>query len=126
MSNNTVSNSYKDNTISIQITVVDTPGFGVGLEEEEHTIDGLVNFLKEDLKYVNAFVIAFKQMDYRPTTAFKTMIKIVDGIFGEEFWDRVIIEATFWGYSEEKIEERDLTEDTSKCIKIVNCGEFIH
>ena len=90
---------------------MDTPGFGVGLEEEEHTIDGLVNFLKEDLKYVNAFVIAFKQMDYRPTTAFKTMIKIVDGIFGEEFWDRVIIEATFWGYSEEKIEERDLTEE---------------
>ena len=57
-------------------------------------------------------MIAFKQMDNRVTPAFKTMIKIVGGIFGEEFWDNVIIEATFWGYSIDKIEDRgDLTED---------------
>ena len=91
---------------------MDTPGFGVDLEEEEATIDGLVNFLRNDIKYVDAFVIAFKQMDNRVTPAFKTMIKIVGGIFGEEFWDNVIIEATFWGYSQDKIEDRgDLTEE---------------
>jgi len=95
-----------------RITVVDTPGFGVDLEEEEATIDGLVNFLRNDIKYVDAFVIAFKQMDNRVTPAFKTMIKIVGGIFGEEFWENVIIEATFWGYSIDKVEDRgDLTEE---------------
>merc|ERR1719186_1408230 len=94
------------------VTVVDTPGFGVKLVEEEATIDGLVNFLRNDIKYVDAFVIAFKQMDNRVTSSFKTMIKIVGGIFGEEFWDNVIIEATFWGYSQDKIEDRgDLTEE---------------
>jgi len=96
-----------------KVTVVDTPGFGVNLEEEEATIDGLVDFLRNELKYVDAFVIAFKQMDNRVTNGFKTMIKIVDGIFGEEFWDNVIIEATFWGYSLDDIEDRgDLTEET--------------
>ena len=56
-------------------------------------------------------MIALKQMDNRVTPAFKTMIKIVGGIFGQEFWENVIIEATFWGYSIDKIEDRgDLTE----------------
>ena len=58
---------------------------------------------------MDAFVIAFKQMNNRVTPALKTMIKIVGG--GEEFWKNVIIEATFLGYSIDKIEDRgDLTE----------------
>ena len=86
--------------------------FGVDLEEEEATIDGLVNFLRNKIELVDAFVIAFKQMDNRVMPAFKTMIKIVSSIFGEEFWENVIIEATFRGYSIDKIEDRgDLTEE---------------
>ena len=50
---------------------MDTPGLGVDLEEEEGTIDGLVNFLRNDIKYVDALVIAFKQMDNRVTPTFK-------------------------------------------------------
>lgn len=95
-----------------QITVVDTPGFGVNLEEEEATIDGLVDFLRNKIKFVDAFIIAFKQTDNRVTQSFKTMIKIVDGIFGEEFWENVIIEATHWSYSARDIEKRGaLTEE---------------
>ena len=86
--------------------MVDTPDFGATIEEEEATIDGLVDFLTNKIKFVDAFVIAFKQMDNRETPAFKKMIKIVTGIFGEEFWDNVIIEATFWSFSEQSIEIR--------------------
>jgi len=94
------------------ITVVDTPGFGVNLEEEEATIDGLVDFLRNKIKFVDAFIIAFKQTDNRVTQSFKTMIKIVDGIFGEEFWENVIIEATHWSYSARDIQKRGaLTEE---------------
>jgi len=94
------------------VTVVDTPGFGVNLDEEEATIDGLVDFLRNKIKFVDAFVIAFKQTDNRVTQSFKTMIKIVGGIFGEEFWDNVIIEATHWSYGARDIEKRgDLTEE---------------
>ena len=93
---------------------MDTPGFGVDLREEELAIDNLVNFLQRDLKHVNAFVIAFKQSDIREMVYFRTMMKLVHSIFGEEFWDHVIIEATFWGYSREKMEDREaagLTEE---------------
>ena len=94
--------------------MVDTPGFGGDMEEEEHTIDGLVNFLREELVYVDAFVIAFKQSDSRPTIAYKTMIKLIDGIFGDELWDHVIIEATWWSFSPRDVsirEDKNLTEE---------------
>ena len=99
--------------IGPDITVVDTPGFGGDMEEEEDTIDGLVNFLREDLMYVDAFVIAFKQSDSRPTVAYRTMIKLIDGIFGDELWDHVMIEATWWSYSLREVsirEQKGLTE----------------
>ena len=77
------------------------------LREEELAIDNLVNFLQQELKHVNAFVIAFKQTDIREMVYFRTMIKLVHNIFGVEFWDHVIIEATFWGYSQGKMEDRE-------------------
>ena len=101
--------------ICLQVTIVDTPGFGVDLREEELAIDNLVKFLQQDLKYVNAFVIAFKQTDIREMMYFRTMIKLIHSIFGAEFWDHVIIEATFWGYSQGKMEDREaagLTEES--------------
>jgi len=41
--------------------VIDTPGFGNDLIEEEKTIESLVNVLKDEIKFIHAFVIAFKQ-----------------------------------------------------------------
>jgi len=83
-----------------QVTVVDTPGFGVELEEEEDTISGLVNFLRNDLKFVHAFVLTFKESDKRITAEFRLMVRLLSGIFGEQFWDNSIIEATHWSYHE--------------------------
>jgi len=40
-------------------------GFGNNLVEEEQTIESLVRVLKEEIKFVHAFVIAFKQQDNR-------------------------------------------------------------
>jgi septin family protein len=42
-------------------TVIDTPGFGNNLIEEERTIESLVNVLRDEIKFVHAFIIAFKQ-----------------------------------------------------------------
>jgi hypothetical protein len=42
------------------VTVVDTPGFNEDLEAEEETIDQIVNFLRNDLQYVHAFILTFK------------------------------------------------------------------
>ena len=40
--------------------MVDTPGFGEELEKEEETVDLIVNFLRNDMQFVNTFILAFK------------------------------------------------------------------
>ena len=50
----------------IEVTVVDTPEFGNSLEEEEASIEQLVDFLKDDLRFLNVFVLTFKESDKRP------------------------------------------------------------
>ena len=46
-----------------EFTVIDTPGFDNALdEEEEETIDGLINVLKDEIKFVHAFVITFNSV----------------------------------------------------------------
>ena len=50
-----------------RLTVIDTPGFGNNLVEEERTIESLVRVLRDEIRYVHAFVICFKQQDNRMT-----------------------------------------------------------
>ena len=47
------------------ITVVDTPGFGNNLQEEEKTIESLVNVLKNEIRYTYEYVLA-KRIHFYP------------------------------------------------------------
>ena len=49
------------------MTIIDTPGFGDDLENEARTIDELVNVLKNEVKFVHGFVIAFNGQSPRMT-----------------------------------------------------------
>ena len=82
----------------IAVTVVDTPGFGNSLEEEEASIEQLVDFLKDDLEYVNVFVLTMKESDRRLTRGLQAMMKLLGRMFGEQFWSFVVLGATHWGY----------------------------
>jgi len=82
-------------------TVVDTPGFGDKLLEEEKTIENLVTTLRDQIKYVHVFIIAFKQTDNRMTHSLRTMISLFEKMFGREFWNNAILEATHWNHGEE-------------------------
>ena len=42
-----------------RVTVIDTPGFGNDLENDEKKIEGLINTLRDEIRYIHAFVIAF-------------------------------------------------------------------
>jgi len=85
------------------VTVVDTPGFGNSLEEEEASIEQLVDFLKDDLMYVNVFVLTFKESDKRLTLGLQSMMKLLGRMFGSQFWKFSVICGTQWGYDDRRV-----------------------
>jgi len=89
-----------------RLTVIDTPGFGNNLVEEERTIESLVRVLRDEIKYVHAFVICFKQQDNRMTHSLRSMIGLMQKMFGDHFWENAILEATHWNYHEKSVEMR--------------------
>merc|ERR1719242_1256166 len=90
-----------------RFTVIDTPGFGDRLIEEEKTIESLVQTLRDEIRYINVFVIAFKQTDTRMTYALRSMISLFEKMFGDGFWDNAILEATFWSHGNHAAERRN-------------------
>ena len=85
---------------SPRVTVIDTPGFGSDLVTEQLTIESLVETLKDDIKYVHTFVIAFKQSDNRLTASLHSMISLFEKMFGTKFWQNTILEATHWHWDQ--------------------------
>jgi len=84
-----------------RFTIIDTPGFGDKLLEEEKTIENLVATLRDQVKYVHVFIIAFKQTDNRMTNSLRSMISLFEKMFGKKFWDNAILEATHWNHGED-------------------------
>lgn len=92
---------WQGDTSKQRFTIVDTPGFGDNLVEEEKTIENLVTTLRDEIKYVHVFVIAFKQSDNRMTNSLRSMISLFEKMFGTKFWDNAILEATHWNHGED-------------------------
>lgn len=100
---------YLGNPDFPKVTIVDTPGFGNDLKEEEETIESLVTILRDRIKFVHVFIIAFKEQDNRMTKALHNMIGLMQKIFGSHFWNNVILEGTFWSYHESNEARRKAT-----------------
>lgn len=99
-----------------KITVIDTPGFGDYVIEEEGKIKHLVTELRDKIKSVNAFMIVFKQQDNRMLASLRSMISLFVNMFGQHFWKNVILVATHWRYDNSAIMRRNsgnrpMTED---------------
>ncbi|XP_040563480.1 uncharacterized protein [Lepeophtheirus salmonis] len=99
-----------------KFTIIDTPGFGNNLIEEEKTIESLVNVLKDEIKFIHAFVICFKQQDNRMTASLRSMLSLLQKMFGDHFWDNAILEATHWNFhaSNEAIRQQNNPPITKK------------
>ena len=52
-----------------EATIKFDPGFGDGVERDRGTVEQLVNFLKEEIKHVNAFVILFNGQAFNRSLA---------------------------------------------------------
>jgi len=98
--------SYLGNQGGPNVTIIDTPGFGDDIENEQITIDELIDVLKDEVKYVHVFVIAFNGESPRMTIALKSMISLFQKMFGNLFWENTIFEVTRWGFDERSVENR--------------------
>ena len=56
------------------VTIIDTPGFGDVPKEDEKTIKGLVEWLKNEVKFVDVFVIAIPKSENRLTNSLREML----------------------------------------------------
>jgi len=98
---------YLGNSTSMpEITVIDTPGFGQDRDEEVETIKNLVDTLKNEIKYIHVFIIAFKQTDLRMTYQLRSMLLLFEKMFGMHFWRNAVLEATHWNYGDNSVRIR--------------------
>jgi len=95
------------------ITVIDTPGFGMRKEEEEETITKVVEALRDDVQYVSAFAIVLKGNEVRQSRSLQNIINLYQTIFGPAFVKNVILVASFWGYSRSHEIERGQRNEAS-------------
>jgi len=104
---------FLNKTNEPEITVVDTPGFGMRKDEEEETITKVVEALRDEVQYVNAFAIVLPRSANRESRALKNIINLYKSIFGPGFLRNVILVASFWGYSKDHQLERGKTTEES-------------
>ena len=90
------------------VTIIDTPGFGdKNLEAEEKTIDDLVSFLRDHVKFIHAFVIVINGgATPRLNRQMITMLNLFTKMFGDHFWNNAIMEFSFWDFDQRIAEGR--------------------
>ena len=89
-------------------TVVDTPGFGDSDGQEGMLIDEMVQFLKDEVKSTNVFLLLFHGQQDRLHSGLVRMLRELPLIFGPEFWNHTMIGFTHWGFDQRSINKRDM------------------
>jgi len=96
------------NVTTHNFTVVDTPGFGDSDGEDEKLIDEMMGVLANTINDADTIVLLLNgKANQRFTNSLVSMIKRMTAMFGQQWWDYLVIGVSFWSYSAEAIAGRE-------------------
>jgi len=88
-------------------TVVDTPGFGDSDDEEEILIEEMMDTLANVIDHAGTILLTLDGRITRFSDGLTTMLKRMTIIFGQNWWDYVVIGVSFWAYDQDSIDDRE-------------------
>jgi len=87
-------------------TVVDTPGFSDSNGEDEILIEEMMDILSNQVDHADTLLLLLDGQLPRFTDALTTMMKRMNVMFGQKWWDWLLIGVSKWSYSQAAIDAR--------------------
>ena len=81
-----------------QTCVVFTLGFGDSDNDDNDLINEMVKVLKDIVKSANGFILLFNGQSERFDAKAQQMIREMQALFGNGFWDHVVLGVSFWRF----------------------------
>lgn len=88
-------------------TVIDTPGLGDSEVQDPELIREMLDVLKNTVKSVDAIVLLISGEETRFNSGLKSMLVQMSSIFGDQWWDFLLIGVSFWEYDLGSIRKRE-------------------
>lgn len=86
--------------------MVDTPGFGDSDNEDEQLIEDMMDILANTVDHADTLLLLLDGTDPRFKAGLQAMLKKMTVIFGQNWWDFVVIGVSFWAYDQGSIDGR--------------------
>jgi len=87
-------------------TVIDTPGFGDSDNDDDLLIEEMMDILANVVDHTDTFLLLFDGRETRFDASLQNMIQMMTIIFGQHWWDYLVIGVSFWPYDQDSIDER--------------------
>jgi len=87
-------------------TVIDTPGFGDSDNDDDLLIEEMMDILANVVYHTDTFLLLFDGRETRFDASLQNMIQMMTIIFGQHWWDYLVIGVSFWPYDQDSIDER--------------------
>lgn len=115
--------SYTQKTVSKEVTwfdgketfeLIDTPGMNDSDSKDSFHLNYLVDYLKDQVVYLNAFVLVINGASPRLDESIKAMLVTFTKMFGSGFLNQTIIVFTRWPYDEKAVLNRKLNNENEE------------